>query len=106
MGCEMNKSVLAAVCTGALLLSTQAMARVDVFLGLPGVVVAPPPPAYYPPPVIYEPAPRYVPPPRGWYDDRWERRQYRNWLREQRERERWERRQWERAHGWRDRDDD
>lgn len=63
----MKKTVLASAGAVALLLSSAALARVDVGigvnLGVPPVVVAPP--VYYPPAPVYvaPPAPVYYPPP-------------------------------------------
>ena len=76
----MNKWLIAGATAAGLVISSAAMARVDVgiSIGVPGVVypaapvyVAPPPPVYVapapvyapPPPVYYRPAPVYVAPP-------------------------------------------
>ena len=76
----MNKWLIAGATAAGLVISSAAMARVDVgiSIGVPGVVypaapvyVAPPPPVYVAPapvyapplPVYYRPAPVYVAPP-------------------------------------------
>lgn len=70
----MKKWFIGGVAAASLMISSVALARVDVgiSIGVPGfypapVYVAPPPVYYPPPPVYYRPPPVYVAPPRVVY---------------------------------------